>query len=84
MRVRRLIGLVGAVFACAAAVALVVCPKPSLYGDTAFSTAVMARDGRLLRLALAGDERYRLSTALADIAPAAIEATLRYEDRHFY
>lgn len=61
-----------------------LCPKPALYGEAGFSTAVFDRDGGLLRLALASDERYRLHTPLAEIAPAAVEATLLYEDAHFY
>ncbi len=63
---------------------LAFCPKPTLYGDTTFSAAVLDRDGQLLRLALADDDRYRLNSRLAEISPAAIEATLLYEDRHFY
>jgi penicillin-binding protein 1C len=66
-----------------ALLAISLCPKPSLYGDTTFSKGVMDRDGRLLRLALAGDERYRLRSTLEQISPVAIEATLLYEDRHF-
>lgn len=61
-----------------------LCPKPALYGETGFSTAVFDREGGLLRLTLAPDERYRLHTPLERIAPAAVEATLLYEDAHFY
>lgn len=60
------------------------CPKPSLYGDIGFSTAVYDRHGDLLRLTLAPDDRYRLFTPLADIAPAAVDATLLYEDDWFF
>ncbi|XOZ34363.1 penicillin-binding protein 1C [Halomonadaceae bacterium KBTZ08] len=60
------------------------CPRPSLYGDTGFSTAVFDRKDELLRLTLAKDERYRLRTSLDDMAPAAVEATLLYEDEWFY
>lgn len=59
------------------------CPRPDLYGDTAWSRAYLDRDGGLLRLTLAADERYRLRTPLGEIAPQLIEATLLYEDRHF-
>ncbi len=62
----------------------IFCPKPSLYGDTSFSTAVFDSNGGLLRLTLADDDRYRLKTSLSDIAPAAVEATLLYEDDWFY
>ena len=69
---------------CIAALGLVLCPKPLLYGDKTFSTAVTDREGRLMRLALADDERYRLQVALADISPEAVAATLSYEDQYFY
>ena len=63
---------------------LAFCPKPTLYGDTTFSAVVLDRDGQLLRLARADDDRYRLHITLSEISPAAFQATLLYEDRHFY
>ena len=81
---RRKILLGGAGVTGALLLALLFCPRPDLYGGKSFSSAVTDRDGRLMRLALADDERYRLRTALDDVSPAAIEATLLYEDRHFY
>lgn len=45
--------------------------------------AVEDHNGRLMRLALADDERYRLKLALADIAKTAVNATLLYEDQYF-
>ena len=74
-----LVGLV----ACAA-LGWAVLPKPALYGDIAFSTLVVDREGRPLKLVPAKDGRYRLFTALDDIAPVAQEATLLYEDRGFH
>jgi penicillin-binding protein 1C len=59
------------------------CPKPALYGNTSFSMAVQDRDGKLMRLALAEDDRYRLRHSLNDIATTAVDATLLYEDRLF-
>lgn len=41
------------------------------------------RNGRLLRLSLTSDEKYRLWTALEEIPEALQEATLNYEDRWF-
>ncbi len=70
--------------AAALAIAVLFCPRPALYGDTPFSTAIVDRDGGLMRLHLAADERYRLRYSLQDIAQPAIDATLLYEDRHFY
>ena len=59
-------------------------PKPNLYKGVGFSTLVTDRRGQLLRLLPADDGRYRLFTPLANIAPAAQEAVLLYEDRHFH
>ena len=84
MSLRRAIGFGGSGLLAAGWLALALCLKPSLYGDATFSAAVLDRQGRLLRLALADDERYRLRSRLDTISPAAIEATLLYEDRHFY
>lgn len=64
-------------------VAYALIPKPSLTGDPSWSVAVTDRNGALLRLALADDERYRLATRLPDIAASARAATLLYEDRYF-
>ena len=61
-----------------------VVPKPELYGEIPFSTLVTDREGRPLKLVPAQDGRYRLFTELDDIAAAAREATLLYEDRGFY
>ena len=66
------------------ALAWALCPRPELYEEISWSRAYYDRDGDLLRLTLAGDERYRLFTPLAMIAPAMVEATLLYEDRHFH
>ncbi|MCP3869720.1 MAG: penicillin-binding protein 1C, partial [Gammaproteobacteria bacterium] len=60
------------------------CPKPDLYGDTSWSRVYYDHEGRLLRLTLADDDRYRLFTPLKAIDPAMVEATLLYEDRHFH
>jgi len=59
-------------------------PKPLLVNRPGFSQEVLARDGSLLRLTLASDERYRLFVPLAGIPPVVVEATLLQEDRHFF
>lgn len=59
-------------------------PRPTLYTHTSFSTAYLDRHGELLWLSLAHDERYRLWTEWDEIADSAKDATLLYEDRHFY
>jgi penicillin-binding protein 1C len=57
--------------------------SPLLQG-VSFSRAVYDRDGRLLRLSLSGDEKYRLFTPLAEAGELLPEAFLLREDRAFY
>lgn len=59
-------------------------PKPGLLDGVEFSRRVLDRNGELLRIALTNDGKYRVHTPLQEIAPALVEATLAYEDRHFY
>lgn len=59
-------------------------PKPDLYGEKGYSTAWLDRHGKLLRLDLARDDRYRLKVPLSKIAPIMQQATLLYEDQDFY
>ncbi|MEO1574530.1 MAG: transglycosylase domain-containing protein, partial [Pseudomonadota bacterium] len=74
----------GALVVAAAGVALLAAtPRPSLTPSGGYSTAVLDRDGALLRLHLARDERYRLRTPLEDMSSHVVQATLLYEDRHF-
>jgi hypothetical protein len=68
-----------------AAAGYLLCPqagsrRPSTPRSRAFSTA----HGRLLRLALAADDRYRLHCPWIASPPGLIEATLLYEDKDFY
>jgi penicillin-binding protein 1C len=58
-------------------------PRPPLREGIGFSRAVFDRDGRLLRLTAAPDQRFRLWVPLARISPRLVEATLLHEDRHF-
>jgi penicillin-binding protein 1C len=48
------------------------------------SVSVFDANGRLLRLTLASDDKYRLWLPLKDISPQVREAVLLHEDRHFY
>ena len=57
------------------------CPPP-LEGIS-FSRIVLDRQGEMLRLSLAADQKYRLRLRLDDIPPEAVATVLRYEDRHF-
>lgn len=72
-----------ALVAGATALAWLALPRPPLREGIGFSRAVFDRDGHLLRLTLAPDERYRLWVPLARISPAVVEATLLQEDRWF-
>ena len=59
-------------------------PHPSLQNWKPSSVAVYDDHGRLLRLVLANDERYRLWVPLSDISPQLTEAVLLREDRWYY
>jgi len=59
-------------------------PKPDLYGHVGYSTAWFDRNGKLLRLDLASDDRYRLKVPLDKVSKAMQQATLLYEDKDFY
>ena len=59
-------------------------PHPRLSDGVLFSTAYYDREGKLLRLALTGDDRYRLWTPLEEMSPLLVEGVMRHEDRWFY
>jgi penicillin-binding protein 1C len=59
-------------------------PKPRLADYHGSSIAVYDANGRLLRLTLARDDRYRLWLPLERISPDIAEAFLLKEDRWFY
>lgn len=61
-----------------------VIPKPSLLGGARSGQAVYDREGHLLRLTMAPDERYRLNVPISRISSQMIEATLLQEDRFFF
>jgi len=67
-----------------AAAAYLLCPRPDLETAHPGSRAFFDNQGRLLRLTLAADDRFRLPCALEQIAPRLVQATLLYEDRDFY
>jgi penicillin-binding protein 1C len=58
-------------------------PRPALSHGIPQSVEVVDRHGRLLRLALASDQRYRLWTPLADISPTLVDAVQLHEDAWF-
>ena len=59
-------------------------PTPPPIDGVSYSQRVLDRNGRLLRMTLSADEKYRLYTPLSRIAPELIEATLLHEDQHFW
>ena len=66
------------------ALAIALVPKPHLLDETSFSPCYVDRNGKLLRLGLADDDRYRVFVPLEKIAPQLIEMTLLHEDRYFH
>lgn len=59
-------------------------PKPHLLDQTSFSPCFVDRNGKLLRLGLADDDRYRVFVPLEKISPQLVEMTLVHEDRYFH
>jgi penicillin-binding protein 1C len=58
-------------------------PKPPLLDGISFSQCVRDRNGKLLRVTLTTDQKFRVRTPLQKISPALIDATLRYEDKYY-
>ncbi|MFO7884804.1 MAG: penicillin-binding protein 1C [Desulfobacteraceae bacterium] len=59
-------------------------PDPGLYPLKTWSKAYTDRSGRLLRLTLSDDDKYRLFTDMEKIPEHLEKAVLAYEDRYFY
>ena len=62
----------------------ILTPKPQLYETYNFSSAVYDKKGKLLKISLSQDDKYRLFTPIKQIPDEAIKALLLYEDRGFY
>ncbi|HEY8683132.1 MAG TPA: transglycosylase domain-containing protein, partial [Rhodanobacter sp.] len=58
-------------------------PHPPLRDWQPSSTAVYDEHGRLLRLTLASDDRYRLWVPLQEMSPQLVDAVLLHEDRWY-
>ena len=58
-------------------------PKPPLLDGISFSQCMRDRNGKLLRVALSTDQKFRIWTPLREISPDLINATLRYEDKYY-
>ncbi len=63
---------------------LVLMPCPHPLEGRGFSRCITDRNGDLLRLSLAPDQKYRVRISLDQIPPEALEAVLEYEDRYFW
>ncbi len=59
-------------------------PRPSLQQYIPYSTAYTDKQGKLLRMTLAKDERYRLWTPINEVTDDMQQAIILYEDQHFY
>jgi penicillin-binding protein 1C len=66
-----------------AAVTWIALPRPPLLDEISFSQCVRDRNGKLLRITLTTDQKYRVWTALPNISPALIDATLQFEDKYY-
>src|SRR2546430_12779611 len=58
-------------------------PKPPLLDGIPFSQVVRDRNGKLLRVALSSDQKFRIWTPLPKISPDLVHATLSYEDKYY-
>lgn len=56
---------------------------PPLLADTSFGRAYFDRNGKLLRITLSPDDKYRLYTPLSEISEYVQQATILYEDKYF-
>ncbi|AHG19225.1 penicillin-binding protein [Chania multitudinisentens RB-25] len=59
-------------------------PHPPLSQGVPLSAVYYDRQGVLMRITLANDDRYRLWTPLEQVSPLAIRGILLHEDRWFY
>src|SRR5438034_5843403 len=57
--------------------------KPPLLEGISFSQCVRDRNGKLLRVTLTTDQKFRVWTSLPDISPALVDATVRFEDKYY-
>jgi len=58
-------------------------PRPPLLDGISFSQCVRDHNGKLLRVTLSADQKFRIWTQLEEISPDLIDATLRYEDKYY-
>ena len=73
----------GIVFCAVVAAVWLALPKPPLLDGISFSQCVRDRNGKLLRVTLSADQKFRIWTPLEKISPDLIDATLCYEDKYY-
>jgi penicillin-binding protein 1C len=73
----------GIVFCAVIAAVWLALPKPPLLDRISFSQCVRDRNGKLLRVTLSADEKFRIWTPLEQISPDLVDATLLYEDKYY-
>ena len=59
-------------------------PHPPLSREQPFSSVYYDRQGTLMRITLANDDRYRLWTPLEQVSSLMVQGLLLHEDRWFY
>src|ERR1700724_2981531 len=57
-------------------------PKPPLLDGISFSQCVRDRNGKLLRITLTTDQKFRIWSCVSDISHALIDSALRFEDKY--
>lgn len=81
----RLILISGAALLLVGAILWLVIPRCALYREElTWSPVLRDREGKVLHLGLAMDERYRIKVPLSGVSPTMIRSTLAYEDEHYF
>ncbi len=64
--------------------ALGLVPAPALPSAATSSRALFDSRAALMSLSIGANDTYRLPVALDEVSPSLIDATLKYEDQHFF
>ena len=59
-------------------------PREKILNDYTFSKSFFSRDGKLLRVTVSYDDKYRVFYPLNEIPEQIQQAVLMYEDKNFY
>lgn len=66
------------------AITYVITPKPRLLSNYTFSSAIYDANGKLLKIGLSLDDKYRLFVPIEEIPDSLKQALILYEDNWFY